>query len=112
MSGETILHTATDNPPERQCPGSADNKIGELQAGACVEWRYITHDNQWALVKDRNRNDALSSWAFIDRRAIAPKEGLANMNNDHPLVDTLTGMVTQYPKFPQYPHGVCTPSGT
>lgn len=43
-----------------------------LEAGSCVEWRYITSDNNWVMVEIRGRSNTLASWVFLPRNAINP----------------------------------------
>ncbi|MCU1678322.1 MAG: hypothetical protein JWM93_3080 [Frankiales bacterium] len=35
----------------------------------CVEWRYVTGDDNWFMVKLRTRNNPTASWVFIPRTA-------------------------------------------
>jgi hypothetical protein len=43
-----------------------DNQ-GQLPAGTCVEWRYVTLNGQWVLGKWRGADDNHGSWAFMER---------------------------------------------
>jgi tungstate transport system substrate-binding protein len=55
------------------CPaGSQDSQVGALRAGRCVEWRYITTDGRWVMVRDPLRHHQRASWLFIERGALSP----------------------------------------
>jgi len=41
-----------------------------IAAGTCVEWRYVTTDNQFVMVKDRRFDLWEGSWVFIRRSAL------------------------------------------
>lgn len=120
VNGTTLPPTRTSDPALRRCPDSdvdEGEQVGELQAGACVEWRYITADSSWVMVKDRQPHDSRDSWVFIDRRAISPnRRDLNNINVDHNVYgkddpDHLKPPIRQA-KYPQYPDGVCPSPGT
>jgi hypothetical protein len=33
--------------------------------GYCVNWRYVTRDRRWVMVRDTNRLDTRGVWVFI-----------------------------------------------
>lgn len=61
--------------------GSA-NSWRSYARGACVEWRYVTKNNDFVMVKDRSRPNFQGSWLFLPRSAFA-----ANFN-DWPNIGT------------------------
>jgi len=59
------------------CSLDGPNYKGQLQAGSCFEWRYITNDggrkqDQFVLGKLRSRPNPEASWVFIRRTALNP----------------------------------------
>lgn len=58
---------------------NADGSQAHLARGKCVEWRYITSDNEWALVKIRGRSNPNASWVFVPRSALKPDAQLPNI---------------------------------
>jgi hypothetical protein len=56
------------------------NRLGYLKNAHCVEWRYITKDGRWAMVKVRSRPDPEGSWVFIRAAALGPIQLLPNVN--------------------------------
>lgn len=57
------------------CVVGGENYKGQLHAGDCFEWRYITNDGgdkqrQYVMGKIRGRPNAEASWVFIRRTAL------------------------------------------
>jgi hypothetical protein len=44
--------------------------VHKAEVGQCVEWRYITKDGKFAMVKDRRFANNRASWVFIPRNTL------------------------------------------
>lgn len=56
----------------------------EVNAGYCIDWRYITRDGNWVMVADTHRDIQRGGWGFIRRGAFAKgrtKDFTAGVNN-------------------------------
>ena len=51
-------------------PAQPNDYRRPLAAGRCVEWRYVTKDGNWVMVKDRKYPDQQGSWGFIRRSSL------------------------------------------
>jgi YD repeat-containing protein len=83
----------TESGTSTGCAVNGPNYLGELHAGHCVEWRYITRDKdpsgryfdrsrQYMMVKVRERSHAEVTWLFIRRTAIdKPSHSLPNITS-------------------------------
>ena len=61
------------------------DQVGSLKAGSCVEWRYITKDNKYVMVKDPYVYNYQASWIFIERGALNGRDGaLPNISTHRP----------------------------
>jgi hypothetical protein len=47
-----------------------------LPAGTCVNWRYVTKDRQWVMVRDPQRPIQRGGWVFIPESAFEPDRDL------------------------------------
>lgn len=52
--------------------GPASDNYGTLAQGTCVEWRYVTLNQQWVLAKWRGADDNHGSWAYMERASFPP----------------------------------------
>lgn len=52
--------------------GAPTDYYGSLPQGTCVEWRYVTLNQQWVLAKWRGASDDNGSWAFMERASFPP----------------------------------------
>ncbi|HEX8083381.1 MAG TPA: hypothetical protein VF529_03765 [Solirubrobacteraceae bacterium] len=44
--------------------------IGEGEwSGYCVDWRYITRDRHWVMVRDTHRTNLRGGWVFMRLRS-------------------------------------------
>jgi hypothetical protein len=47
-----------------------------VPAGTCVNWRYVTKDRQWVMVRDPQRPIQRGGWVFIPETAFEPDRDL------------------------------------
>jgi hypothetical protein len=57
--------------PQGNTVSQCRSPLGEtLPRGACIEWRYVTTDNNWVMAKVRKRRNPAASWVFVPRTSI------------------------------------------
>jgi hypothetical protein len=39
--------------------------IKTVDPGYCVDWRYVTRDRRWVMVRDTSRNNNRAGWVFM-----------------------------------------------
>lgn len=44
-------------------------------SGYCVDWRYVTRDRRWVMVRDTSRDISRAGWVFVPRSALAADRG-------------------------------------
>jgi hypothetical protein len=78
------MYANVDLTPDGNTSTSGVHALGLLPATWCVEWRYITKDGRWAMVKVRSRPNGSASWVFIKASALVQPASLLPDVNTYP----------------------------
>lgn len=77
-----VFTTLSQGHTRNEC--RAKDQLGTLAAGRCVQWRYVTFDRRWVMVRMPGRDIRDGAWAFVRARALpADRSTWPGLYQDH-----------------------------